>query len=501
MSAKRARTDGSIGRWVGKKGSTSTGTTRSTTGTYNGYVDDQDDITWTEEEEKRLVRKLDWCLLPTVWLMALMSWMDRSSIGNAQVAGMGEDLELTSSQYSMVIVIFYFGYVTFGPLSNLILSRTLPRLYLPFLVLSWGILTSAMALVKNYPQLLAIRLFIGVFESGLSPATIFLISCWYRPNEQGKRISTTLSAALLGGAFGGLIAGGVATTLDGFDGISGWRWLFIVEGIVTIAWAVISVFTMVDFPKSESSRRRFGDRGRAIAVGRAKRAGILLGGERQGVDGRIEIVGNEKRLGKIRAMGVALSDWRVWAITTAVGLLGCSTVLAYFYPILINDMGYHNPQTSQFLTIPIWAAACLCAVGSGIAADRLTHHRALMVATWMAISAVFTIVVCIVYNPVARYVLLVFMAGGVWSSIALYLALLTATFGDMNPEARAFAMSLPGSIGNLGNVYGAYLFPWCDKPRYLMGFGIIAGTLGAGGILFLTIHLLLRKRRFASMEN
>lgn len=124
-----------------------------------------------------------------------------------------------------------------------------------------------------------------------------------------------------------------------------------------------------------------------------------------------------------------------------------------------------------------------------------------MVATWMGISAGITIVVCLVYNPVARYLLLVFMVGGVWSSIALYLALVTTTLRDMNPDARAFAVSLPVSMSNLGNVYGAYLFPAGDKPKYLMGFGIIAGTLGAGGILSLAIHFLLTKRRLANTEK
>lgn len=216
------------------------------------------------------------------------------------------------------------GYVNFGPLSNLILSQTRPRLYLPFLVLSWGLLTTAMAAVETYPQLLVLRLFIGVFESGLAPAIVFLISCWYRPEEQAKRISMTLSAALLGGAFGGIIAGSVATGLEGVRRIPGWRWLFIVEGIVTVLWAGISAWTMVDFPQSESTRARFGDRGKEIAIGRARRAGILLGRDGQAEDGTSGVVTGE-RLGRIKAIAVALRDWRVWAITTAVGvsILGC----------------------------------------------------------------------------------------------------------------------------------------------------------------------------------
>lgn len=114
----------------------------------------------------------------------------------------------------------------------------------------------------------------------------------------------------------------------------------------------------------------------------------------------------------------------------------------------------------------------------------------------MAYSTIITIVVCAVYSSaIARYVLLVLMAGGVWSAIALNLSLLTATFSDMQPEVRAFAVSLPGSAGNFGNVYGAYLFPKESGPKYLLGFGMICATLGVGAVLFLVLHVLLRRRR------
>ncbi|KAM7213823.1 vitamin H transporter [Rhypophila decipiens] len=480
-----------------KKGSTCTVTTASTSRSGEGEDDSDGTITWTEAEEKKLVRKLDWCFLPTVWLMALMSWMDRSSIGNAQLAGMGLDLELSDDQYSMVIVVFYFGYVTCGPLSNLILSRTRPRLYLPILVGCWGLLTLSMAFVTNYTNLLMLRFSVGVFESGLSPATIFLISCWYRPDEQGKRISATLSAALLGGAFGGIISGSAAAWLEGVNHIRGWKWLFGIEGVFTMVWATISYWLMVDFPGSESTAKRFGERGRQIAVGRVKKEGVLLGR----LDGDGSLTAAVERLGKAKSIRVALSDWRVWTITVGVGLLGCSTVLAYFYPILIFEMGFESITQTQFMTIPIWIMAVISAVLVGYLADSFPLRRSLMMGACMGSAAVFSSLVCVIQSPHARYGLLFFMAGGVWSSIALYLSLLAVTFSDMHPEARAFALALPGAVGNLGNVYGAYLFPGSDIPEYFMGFGVIAGTLGAGAVLFFVFHLLLRKRRLLGVDE
>jgi len=115
----------------------------------------------------------------------------------------------------------------------------------------------------------------------------------------------------------------------------------------------------------------------------------------------------------------------------------------------------------------------------------------------MGMSTVTTIVVCLVYNLVARYVLLVVMAGGVWAAVALNIALVATTFSDMEPEVRAFAVSLPGCAGNFGNVYGAYLFPKESGPRFLLGFGVVTATLGGGALLFVAVHFLLQRRRRA----
>lgn len=133
---------------------------------------------------------------------------------------------------------------------SMILERTRPSIYLPSIMFLWGIVTICMAWVQNYHTLVALRLIVGILESGFAPGILLILSSWYKPNEQSKRFALYISAAILSGipphlfgnmkyetftnniplgAFGGLIAGAITSNLANAHGIRGWRWLFVVS--------------------------------------------------------------------------------------------------------------------------------------------------------------------------------------------------------------------------------------------------------------------------------
>lgn len=111
----------------------------------------------------------------------------------------------------------------------MILAHTKPSIFLPAIMFLWGIVTIVMAWVNNYHALIGIRVIIGVLEAGFAPGVLLILSSWYKPDEQSKRFAVYISAAILSGAFGGLIAGAITSKFDGRYGIAGWRWLFIVR--------------------------------------------------------------------------------------------------------------------------------------------------------------------------------------------------------------------------------------------------------------------------------
>ncbi|CAI6331955.1 unnamed protein product [Periconia digitata] len=436
-------------------------------------------LSWTPDEEQNLVRKIDMYLLPTMWLMYLLSYMDRTNIGNAKIAGMADDLKLSSNEYSVALVVFFVTYVVFEAPSNMLLIRIKPSIYLPSLMIIWGALTCVMAAIKDYHHLLVLRIFVGVFEAGFAPGMLLLLSSWYKREEQSKRFSVYISAAILSGAFGGLLAGAITGGLEGAHGIRGWRWLFIVEGVATIGIAGLAMFFLPDFP---ANSKRFTERERAIAVARLQEGGVCTSEE------------GEERMGKGRSFLLAIRDWRTIGFILGYMVIVGSSTLSYFYPTLVNGLGYTSTVQAQYMTVPIYAVAFVCTLITGFFADRVPQHRGLIIAGWLTFSLITSILVCVIYNFTARYVLLVLMAAGLWASNAISLSFTGATFGAMQPEVRAVALALVNALGNLAQIYGAYLFPADDKPKYLLGFGVISGMLGFGVVVYCAMHVLVRRK-------
>lgn len=170
-------------------------------------------------EEKKLVRKIDFYLMPMLWLMYILNYVDRTNIvsrlsakqyplvekessadmriqGNAKIAGMQKDLGLTDDGYAWVLSIFFFGYLICEIPSNMILSRSRPSLFLPGIMLVWGVLSTLMSLSNNYAAMLAFRFVLGCIEAGFFPGVLYLLSCWYTSAELGKFHSPLLLSFL-----------------------------------------------------------------------------------------------------------------------------------------------------------------------------------------------------------------------------------------------------------------------------------------------------------------
>jgi MFS family permease len=207
------------------------------------------------------------------------------------------------------------GYIVWAPISSLIVTRTRPSLYFPTIMLLWGVVTCAISAVKTYPQLLVMRVLVGALESGFTPGMMFLFSCWYLPSEFGKRSALFLTSAQIGGIFGGLAAGAIMADLEGAHGIRGWRWLFIVEGVVTIGVAIVAVFVLPDFP---GSSKNLTATEKKIALGRLGRVGTLTMKNR--VRGLASVKG---------AVVGALKDWKTYALGLGSSVRLISSILCH----------------------------------------------------------------------------------------------------------------------------------------------------------------------------
>ncbi|KAF2088085.1 MFS general substrate transporter [Saccharata proteae CBS 121410] len=208
----------------------------------------------TSAAEKRLLHKIDFFILTYACLGYFAKWLDQANLSNAYVSGMKEDLGMYGTQYNVATTCFQVGTILGGIPSNLLLTWIPPRYLLPGQEFIWGILTIATFKVSSYNQLYPLRFFIGFLEGSSFVGVQYVLGSWYKRTEIGKRTAIFACAAYLGTMFSGYIQSGVQASLGGHLGIEPWRWVFIIEGIMTI---VIGIYGVIFFPDTPENTKAF----------------------------------------------------------------------------------------------------------------------------------------------------------------------------------------------------------------------------------------------------
>jgi MFS family permease len=223
--------------------------------------------------EKRLVRKLDFIFLPSACVGILMKKIDQTNYKAAYTAGMRDDLNLAGTNVlNWLDIYFTISFAIFMVPSVLIMMRVRPSLWLPSLELIWGILTGCMALANTPKPMYVIRFLIGVCEASAWPGTTVLLLSWYTPREMAKRQAIYMSASYTGSMFTFAMQSAIHSTLDGHSGLPGWRWLFIINGIMTVVSACVAFYTIPDYPNTTRAHYLRPDE-REVAKSRLERLG------------------------------------------------------------------------------------------------------------------------------------------------------------------------------------------------------------------------------------
>ncbi|PVH98155.1 allantoate permease [Periconia macrospinosa] len=433
----------------------------------NNYVPDTD-------AEKRFVRKLDLIMMPTLWFMYILAYIDRQNIGNAKVAGMYADLQLTDEQYAMLVSIFFIGYLICEVPSNLLLTRSKPSWYMSCLMVGWGTICALMGVVHNYSGALAIRFFLGAIEAGFFPGVLFLMTCWYKKSEIGKRFSIFYTASVSSGALSGLLAGAITGNMEGVAGIRGWRWLYIIEGCVTVAAAVGVKFIILDFPENTS---RFSPEERQLAI------------VRMAYDRKTTAARGAMHLTHWQALKAAVADPRTYIFIVLAIMDLASCTISYFIPTIVQTQMGFTSVIAQYMTIPIWMVGFVFLIILSFTADR-SRDRRWHITACLGLCFVCTIVSITVSNTKVLYAMLCLYIAGLYAALPLILTWTSETIA-LPSEKRAVVVALVNSIGNLSSVYGSRLWPSTDAPKYTKGFAVVGTFTGFGAILAATIPILL----------
>ncbi|KAF9075372.1 MFS general substrate transporter [Rhodocollybia butyracea] len=426
----------------------------------------------SEEEERKLWRKIDLRLMPILCLMYLMSFMDRGNIGNAKLQGLTTQLNLTGNQYNIALTMFFIPYCIFECPANLLLKRFRPSIWLPSITVVWGIIMTLMGLVKTYPQLVGVRVCLGVAEAGLFPGVTFFLTLWYPQNALQSRVGLFFGAATIAGAFSGLLAFGISF-MNGIKGLEGWSWIFIIEGITTVCVGLMAYLILADFPATASFLT---PEERAFVVWKKKFDNSSVG---------------EAEEFKLSYVLSAFTDWQVWMHLLVYMSIVCPLYgITLFLPTIIDDFGQFSTADSQLLTVPpyIFATAVL-----GIFAyysDKLLVRSPFVFASLILCLVGFAINISNASSGAKYFGTFLVVAGAYAGFPGVVVWLSNNLSGSYK---RGVGMAFHIGIGNFAGAIASNIFRTQDKPRFILGHGIELMFVGIG-LITLPIIVLMYKR-------
>ncbi|KAI7412098.1 MFS general substrate transporter [Hortaea werneckii] len=203
---------------------------------------------FSHADRQRTKHKVDVRLVPMLAALYLVAHLDRSNIGNTKIEGIDDDLGISEWQWNLLLSLFFVPYVLFEVPSNIVLKKfDRPSIHMGILATGWGVMMTLHGVVSNNAGILVLRSLLGDFEAEFFPGAVYLTSFWYMPRDLAARISWSYCFSALSGAFSVLLAAGIAQ-MDGVGGYEGWRWIFILEGLVSVILGILVFFVLVDTP-------------------------------------------------------------------------------------------------------------------------------------------------------------------------------------------------------------------------------------------------------------
>ncbi|KAK9470246.1 MFS general substrate transporter [Dipodascopsis tothii] len=422
--------------------------------------------------QKKLMRKIDMRLVPTLCVLYLWAFLDRVNMSNANSFGLSTDLKLVGNQYNTALTMFFVPYIVCEIPSNMLMKRFKPHVWLSLCMFLFGLVTAMQGLVQNYSGLLATRFFLGVAEAGMFPGCFYLLAMWYRRVESQVRYSFFFASTSLAGAFAGLLASAIGK-MQGMRGYNGWRWIFILEGVATAVLGLIFFFCIADFPEE---------------------AKFLDDNERKFVKIKLEMdVGKSQRstTGSFKTVLSAFKDPKIFlAGFMYFGLIIPSYGYAYFATNIIHNFGYSSIKT-QLYSVPPWAASFFISLIVAWFSDRMRHRYAFVVL--MAVIGLIgeAILLTVQDRTSVRYGALFMVTGGMYSAMPIIVCWTTTNLcGHIK---RATGTGWQVGFGNVGGIIATFAFLAKDAPKYTVG-AALGIAFPAFSIIASTIYVLLLAR-------
>ncbi|KAH7920846.1 MFS general substrate transporter [Leucogyrophana mollusca] len=421
--------------------------------------------------EKKLLRKLDLRMSILIFIY-IMNYIDRTNATAARLQGFEQDLHLVGQQYSTVISILFVGYIIMQVPSNMFLNWLgRPSLYLPGCMIIWGMISILTGITTNYTGAVLARFFVGFVEAAFFPGALFLISRWYKRDEVGLRTSIVYCGSLMSNGWGALIASGILADMQGKLGHAAWRWLFYIEGSITIFIAVCAIFILPDFPHNT---KWLTPEERELAILRLKEDVVA------DTEGDLNV-------SPLQGLWMALTDWKMWWFALAAISQLIAQSFFIFFPTLSATMGF-DTTVSLLLCAPPWVFTALLAFAVSRHSD-LKKKRFVYIAVSELVGILGFVIAACTMNTAARYISLFLMAQ-TYAGLVCFYAWMSNSF-PRPPAKRAVAIAFINGFSQLGNVTGSYVWPstWGPTYRYSLVICIANATVFTVMCWVMSLHL------------
>ncbi|KAF9776506.1 hypothetical protein IL306_005289 [Fusarium sp. DS 682] len=203
---------------------------------------------------KRVLRKIDWRLLPIVSLMYLMNHLDRMNVSNARLAGFQSDLNMSDTTWNAGISTFYVGYTIAQLPGNLLLAKTNPRIFLPTIMLMWSAGTICMPAITSGAGFCVARFFVGLTEAPFFPGLTLITSSWYNLQESPMRMAIWHAGNTVANILSGFLAAGILENMEGIAGLHAWQWFFLIEGVASVVVALAAYMILPGWPSDSDAK-------------------------------------------------------------------------------------------------------------------------------------------------------------------------------------------------------------------------------------------------------
>ena len=417
--------------------------------------------------ESKVIRKLQWRLIPLLFLLYVVSFIDRVNIGFAALT-MNKDLRISSEQFGLVAGVFFFGYILSGIPSNLMLHKIGARVWIPAILVIWGFLALMTGLAHSVQQLYMMRFLLGVAEGGYFPGVVLYLTYWFRQREQAQCIAMFLTGIPASNIIGAPLSGWILGHVHWMSWPS-WRWLLILEAAPALVLGIATYFVLPSRPAE---------------------AKFLDGEERDWVQAELQREESKKREAKLIGTLQALRILRVWHAGIIVFATNCAMyMLTFWMPQLVKSFSGRLSNTAiGFLVMIPYLAGLAGMVLVSRSSDRHLERK-FHAAIPAACAGTAMVLLGAPHSLAITIALLAVAVAGICSVYGPAFSLPSELLAG---SAVAAGLGLASSISNAAGFVGPYAAGWISQRT-----GSLYGGLAAAGIsLFVsaTLALLLPAR-------